>query len=178
MEERTVVPGELYRHFKNKLYQIVAVAYHSETKEKMVVYQALYGTYDVYVRPYDMFLSEVDHAKYPDVKDKFRFTKVEKEVAKKEATEPKSDVINQEELAVVDESTGVNPILMEFFDKETSADKIEYIRSIRSKIDERIVSDMAASMDITIDEGDLDSKIDSLLICLKTKAKYECNRFR
>ena len=51
--ERQLVPGGFYKHFKNKLYQVKCVAYHSETKEKMVVYQAMYGEYAVYVRPYD-----------------------------------------------------------------------------------------------------------------------------
>lgn len=73
---------------------------------------------------------------------------------------------------------GVNPVLIGFFDRDTCTDKIEYIAQVRDKLDDRLVSDIAASMDITIEEGSLDDKIDSLLICLRTKAKYECNRFR
>ena len=73
---REIRQGQFYRHFKGGLYQVMAIATHSETNEKMVVYQALYGDYGIYVRPYDMFASEVDHEKYPDIKKQYRFEKI------------------------------------------------------------------------------------------------------
>ena len=178
-DKRVLIPGDIYKHFKNKLYQIIGVAEHSETKEKLVVYQALYGDFGMYVRPYDMFMSEVDRVKYPEVTQKYRFEKVEKN-ATEQAVESVEEVVVEktEEKTVVNDNEGVNPYLLEFFDMKTCADKIDYLVSIKNKIDDRLISDIAASLDITVEEGDLGMRYATLLSCLRTMARFECGRLR
>ncbi len=74
--------GDILRHFKREtvdqdsmqyLYQYVGIAIHSESREKFVVYRALYGDEELFIRPYEMFMEEVDHNKYPNIRQKYRF---------------------------------------------------------------------------------------------------------
>ena len=68
-----LIEGRIYKHFKGDLYLVEGIVLHSESKEKMVLYRALYGNGLRYVRPLDMFLSKVDKEKYPDVEQEYRF---------------------------------------------------------------------------------------------------------
>ena len=86
-EERVLNPGDVVANFKREtvadgsqryLYRIVGRARHSEGEGDLMIYEALYPPFGLWARPYDMFMSEVDHEKYPDISQKYRFKKIEK----------------------------------------------------------------------------------------------------
>lgn len=63
----------IYRHFKGDYYLVEDIVNHSETKERLVLYRALYGEGQLWVRPYEMFTGEVDRTKYPGIRQRYRF---------------------------------------------------------------------------------------------------------
>ena len=173
IEERIPKSGEIYKHFKNKLYQIVTVAEHSETGEKLVVYQALYGTFKVYARPLHVFTSEVDHVKYPDVSQKYRFA-LQKTIEVNSCEEE----VTQEMEFVSAEHNDKTFTLYDFLDASTFKEKIEIFKIMKKNIDEKTINDIAVSLDIVVETGEVEVMCQSILNCLNTMARFETNRLR
>ena len=248
MANRIPKAGEFYRHFKNKLYQVLTVAEHSETGEQMVVYQALYGDFRVYVRPLSMFVDEVDSKKYPDVKQKMRFqlvvpqrkenpaaaanpaetegkqpagataeeeakAKAEAEARKKAEEEARARAeaearakaeeeakaraeaearakaeeearakaeaearAKAEEEAKAAQEQWLKETIESFYEAETCHEKRNIFISLRDKIDQKTVNDMAVSMDIVLEDDTLEKQYKALLKCIETREKFEGRR--
>ena len=200
MAQGNPLPGEKYLHFKNKLYQVIAVAKHSETMEPYVVYQALYGDFGVYIRPYDMFVSEVDHEKYPEVTQKYRFAYVDhtkNETLRTERAEHKKIPVNQnveqqenvpdvtaavstaelQEQNMVQRESDVeeqiDPWLLRFLDTDTMEEKYQIVCDIKNDITDRLIDDLAVAVDVVIPEGKLSDRYEQRKYCIRTRQKYE-----
>ncbi|MGC6177531.1 DUF1653 domain-containing protein [Lacrimispora sp. 38-1] len=164
--ERTPRPGEFYKHFKDKMYQVIAVAIHSETREKMVVYQALYGTFDVYVRPLSMFTSEVDHEKYPDVLQKYRFERVDL----------KETVVQDQPVSELKD--GPNKNLLAFLDAETYHEKLEVLRTCKDKFTAEELLAICEIMEIGRADSEPEEKYYAVERYLELQIKYDGTRLR
>ena len=211
MQDREIPKsGELYQHFKGNLYQIIAIARHTETYEQMVIYQALYGDYGMYARPLSMFLSVVDHEKYPEVTTKYRFTKISRAELKKETQVEHYAPIQSKELnqksslqstfhqikenmasnnqnikvlsSTIKEDNSkngqVNEDLMEFLDAADNTDKLEVLNKLRSRMNERLLGDIEASLDMAVGQGTFEERIEYVIQNLTMLARFETRRLR
>ncbi len=202
--EKRPVPGALYRHFKNKLYQVIAVAEHTETGEELVIYQALYGDFRVYARPLPMFLSPVDREKYPDAAQELRFQPVDRKTLGREnaqgggesrsmgeyagggeaqsgeesasAGEPQSGGESREERRI----PGGEDFILRFFDEESIGGKLELLEREGGGLTERTLEIICGGMDIpvTVGDGGAEDLLYVLRRYLQTQMRYEGDRFR
>ena len=189
--------GEIYQHFKGKLYRIVALATHTETGEQLVIYQALYGEFQVFARPLSMFLEKVDAKKYPDAAGKDRFMRIPmaeaaavpqpvpapsaNPVEPRPAAMPSENPVESRPAAASSESPvepQPDPGLLAFLDADSYEEKLEVFASLEGKVDLHMLNAIAASLDLELSEGSLEEQYDTLKSCLMTLERYECNRLR
>lgn len=189
--------GEIYQHFKGKLYRIVALATHTETGEQLVIYQALYGEFQVFARPLSMFLEKVDAKKYPDAAGKDRFMRIpmaeaaavpqpvpassENPVEPRPAAMPSESNVESPAVAASSENSvepQPDPGLLAFLDADSYEEKLEVFASLEGKVDLHMLNAIAASLDLELSEGSLEEQYDTLKSCLMTLERYECNRLR
>lgn len=200
MDRSRPMPQEIYRHFKNQLYQVIAIAKHSESGEELVIYQALYGEFGIFARPLEMFLSEVDRIKYPHADQKYRFEKVvfgkkmaqteskeknlpqqelkKQETKVKEEEVPLTDLFLHKNENETDMGDAPNPDLVRFLDAETLEEKRRILVDIRTRLTDRLIDDLAASLDIIVEEGTIDQRYKDLLFCVDTMKRFEVERLR
>ena len=148
MEFRTPKKGEIYKHFKGNLYEVIAIAKHTETMEDLVVYMEVDGE-KTYARPLEMFMSKVNKEKYPEVLQVYRF----------ELQDQKSKLS-----------------IMDFLDLSTATDKIQYLEAMKDSITEEFIGIAAQSLDFVENDGTLEDRYRSLLQYLRTVEKYEKRR--
>ena len=197
-------PQEMYRHFKGNIYQIRCLAKHSETGEMMVVYQAMYDTFQIYVRPLAMFMEEVDVEKYPDARQQYRFELLqdselvsgsqaaEETISRLQAVEETISGLQAAEEPVKESNEGsggtenaeemqqlnIDPLVMEFLEADTYEQRLNILAALRSRITDEMINTMAMAVDLEIKEGDVEERYEELRNCLLTFEKYECNRLR
>lgn len=160
-QAKEVRSGQIYKHIKGGLYQIITVAEHEKTAELMVVYQALYGNFKVYVSSMQSFLESVEEC----ISDK------EDNSIKKES--PKEEKINKKI-----ESDDKNDWLCRFLDADTEEEKLEIFTCMKDKVDDRILTNIAFSLDIVVDEGTIEERYESIVNCLRNIIKFQGSRTR
>lgn len=186
-------PQEIYRHFKGNLYQVRCLAKHSETGEMMVVYQAMYGDFQVYVRPLSSFMEEVDREKYPDAPQHYRFEQAESESEKQTIAQneklPEAQSVKQPaadapiehsetQQCETQEELNIDPLVMQFLDADTYERRLEILSMLHPRIDDNMINTMAVAVDIEVKEGEIEDRYEELKNCLLTFKRYECNRLR
>lgn len=198
-------PHEIYKHFKGNLYQITAIAQHSETGEQLVVYQALYGDFKTYARPLDMFISRVDKEKYPDAVQEYRFelqgadsqrqkerleqsrqpeTPQRSEIRQQPETPEGSEMRQQMEIPLQseppesEEQITLDPLVLEFLDADSYEQRLNILAGLHHRITDDMITTMAIACDIEVNDGDVEERYEALKNCLLTLEKYECNRLR
>lgn len=175
---------EIYKHFKGNLYQIVAVAAHTETEEQLVIYQAMYGDFKIYARPLHMFTGKVDKEKYPEAAQEYRF---ELQGRVGECPDSAGNAEREKEVSVEEapgtpawenEEPQIEPMVLEFLDAASHEERLNILAALHHRITDSMLLTMAIASDIELSEGTTEEKYEELKNCLLTLDRYEIQRLK
>lgn len=197
--------GQIYRHFKGRLYQVIGIAEHTETGEPLVIYQALYGTFKLYARPYEMFASEVDRSEYSveEYPQQYQFEPVELTTCEEGAERDNpngdpseritgkslvkagehvlgsalgSDVANSDGVAGRKMMQTGQEFLMAFLETDSYREKLDILQAIGNDCTEAIVNSMALSLDMGLKGNSMEECKEEIRQSLMLHMKYEGRR--
>lgn len=175
-------PQEIYKHFKGNLYQIITLAKDSEDEKLMVVYQALYGDYAVYVRPLDMFVSKVDREKYPDAVQEYRFERqmaggiAQSAQTQQEMIFTQSVEETEEVFDATEEEPALDPLVLEFLDADSHEQRLNILAALHHRITDQMITTMAIVCDVEVPDGDVEERYNQLKNCLIMLDRFEIKR--
>ena len=171
--------GEQYRHFLGNVYEIVALAEHTETLEELVVYFDVKDPKKIFARPLTMFMSVVDREKFPDAWQEYRFELISGDSAAGDEDYPTADE-KADSADEYDEYEGVPKELLRFLDADTYEKRLDVIASIkrRGALDDALIDAIAVSLDTEIKAGDIEERYSELREYLLMLDRFECNRLR
>ena len=200
--------GEIYKHFKGNCYRIITVATHTETGEKLVIYQALYGDYGIYARELSSFTGPVDKEKYPYITQKKRFELVESGAVDPvaQATDGQSEetvVSDTADMARKSSENGsdavitvasdridkkqppenraepqIDPMVLAYLDADTCKEKLQILTTMKDRLTDQMINTMAIAIDVEVKPGDITERYEELKYCLATRERFECRRLR
>lgn len=166
MNRRRPKKGDVYRHFRGKLYQVLSLAVWTEKGKEMVVFKEADTDEKVYVSLLDQFLSPVDKEKYPDTVQEYRFELVRENLREREKRHDGENQMSPEKM------------ILAFLDLRTNEERIEFLQKYRSDLSDRFLTAASESMEFTENSGTTEERYGALLRFLRTKIKYEGGRLR
>ncbi|MBR1628122.1 MAG: DUF1653 domain-containing protein [Lachnospiraceae bacterium] len=233
--------GEIYRYYKGGMVQINGFATHTQTGERLVVYQELFGRFAVFASPFSRFVGQLDFKKHPTCPDRFRFTFVsDPSLSVSTSSAPVQGEVEEASLVpradqpmtagqsgvgqsmvvtgtahVPQQSSGqgmpttptvetgrphpanenpmadknhqqpvneesISDLMLAFLDERDFEKKEEILSEMatRPDLNDNIIDNLAAALDVVIDEGPLDRRFTQLRFCVRTRARFENTRLR
>lgn len=208
MDRNMPLPGTFYRNFEGNICQIMCIARNCVDKEKEVVYQKMFPPFDIWAEPLESFMQETDNTSRCGQKYKFeqievntvdrvperketinRETKnkeLHKDIAVKREEIPDSVLkdallkgsLDRKVAGKIPDSEIAQRGFMEFLDANNYHDKYIIFSALRNYLDTHLLNNIAVSLDIVLEDGDVEEQYESIRRCLQTFERYETKRLR